>query len=174
VRRHLWAKFRIRAADARDTADLPPALNVALPAESVARAHAAFENFSLSAPQPTRPVVSRAAGRAGVYAAHRDLMNQALGRLPAHAPPDGGMTLAVSAPDAERLVHSLDSDTATAELADVLAFARRHRSGAEFYVAGNPVVNRLALRRRVRSLITGITRTASSDPAKPPPTQDER
>lgn len=174
MHRPFWAKSRTEADDAADAVGRPPALNMALPAESINRAHAAFENFSLSASRPARPVVSRTAGRAGVYAAHRHVMSQALDTMRTPRLSGGGMTLALSASDAERLVQSVGSDTAVAELADVLAVARRHIRGAEFYVGGNPVVNRLALRARASGLLAQIERTAPPDPAKPSPTLHEQ
>jgi hypothetical protein len=140
----------------------------------VARAHAAFENFTLSSPAgPSRTVVSRSAERGAVHAAHREVMAQALDGLKEQNPARGGLVVALPKSEVPRLLGSLDEQASTVELSDVLAVAARHRTGAEFFAVGNPVINRLALWARARSLVDGAVDLQQGDPpASRPPAQE--
>jgi hypothetical protein len=72
-----------------------------------------------------------------------------------------------------KLLPSLDENSATVELGDVLNVIGRQLKGTEFYANGNPVVARLALQERTRQLIAILQQGDAPPPVDTPPPGNE-
>jgi hypothetical protein len=129
------------------------------PVKSKDKAEDVFKDFSLSGfAKDAKPAsyVNPADGPAAAHVAQRRIITEHLNRLSAQETPSGGMTLALPAAEIEKLLPSLNAKAATIDLGDVLNVIGQQMRGTEFYAAGNPVLNRVALQARARALITAM------------------
>jgi len=144
-----------------------PVQNGPLPVKSMDRAASAFKNFSMSAfPKGSKPAgyVDIADSPAAVHSAQKQIITEELNRLRSVDVPDGGITLALSESAVRKLLPSLNAKASTVELSDVLKVIDQHMRGTEFYANGNPVLNRISLRSRVRELIAAMKPESTAVP----------
>jgi hypothetical protein len=151
-------------------AALPPILKgTLLPAKSVDRAKSLFENFTLSkfakdsippnyVPADKKPAATHPAEKIQrVQDFQRKKLEQHLHKLTNMDTPNLGMKIALPK---EKLKNSpsYNEKAGTIDLKDLMKLITGNMRGTEFYNKGNPILNRLALRDRVKKLIPDAKR----------------
>ncbi len=148
----------------------PPMLRgTLLPAKSVDRAKSLFENFSVSkftkdsmppnyVPADKKPAVTHAAERVQrVQDFQRKKFAEHLHKLTNLDTPNLGMRIALPK-EKLKVAPSYNEKAGTIDLKDLMKLITGNMRGTEFYNKGNPILNRLALRDRVRKMIPDVKR----------------
>lgn len=130
----------------------PAGQRVRMTEKSLAKAKAAFANFSLSKfPKGQTPATHVASGQTAAQV-HRDAVSTHL----ADAPLNGTMSFALTATALKSLLPSYDATKGTVSLDDVINALHGNMRGKEFYANGNPTLNRLAVQSQAQDIIASI------------------
>ena len=134
----------------------PPRINRAIPATSIARAKAAFKNFSLSKFAGTEFPANYVASGQSVAAVQQQVIQQHVEKLNQQDVPTRSLTVALPPSAIKKLFPSLNQHGGTIDLGEVLTVVEQNTRGTEFYAHGNPTLNRLSIEARVQQMINSV------------------
>jgi hypothetical protein len=128
-----------------------------VPAQSLAKAKAAFASFSLSKHAPGATPANHVAPGQSTSAVQR----QSMAVQTAQLPPNGTLSVALPAAQLKALLPSYDASKGTVSLDDVMSALQQGMGGHEFFANGNPTLNRLAIQSQVQDIIASALKGGS-------------
>jgi hypothetical protein len=127
------------------------------PAASVAKAKAAFKEFTLSRHAKGQPPPGYVAPGTDPKPKHRELMDAKLSNLQ-EASATRRLNLALTPAQLKQLVPSYSADAAKASITEVTTVLKKYSRGTTFVQKGDPTLRRLALQSEVNQIMQSFSK----------------
>jgi hypothetical protein len=128
----------------------------AVSAASAAKAKQAFKNFSLSKFAGDGMPSNHVTLGQPAASVQRRMISQQINQLNNANAPIRALTISFPEATLKQFLPSLNKQTGTIDLGELMRLVQQSMRGTEFYANGNPTLNRLAIQTQVQQLIAGV------------------